>query len=144
MALGAGVGGSAGLGGIRQAGELRFVGDDEFPGVGGIEDVLGVFLGELRKLGLDRGDAFLLPGGRSAPELRKSASVSSTKRCWIGRQRRDFRALAHGLDHRPQPVVQGERRVKIRDVRQHLAERLALGGIDRKPSPDDSAGPSRG
>ena len=128
MALGAGVRGRAGDGGFRQTGELRLVGDDEFPRVGGVEDVLGILLGDLGKLGLDGGDAFLLPGGQirsGVAEVRKGLLDEALLDCG---KRGDFLTRTHRLDHRPQAVVQGERRVEISNLRQHLAERLALGG----------------
>ena len=128
MALGAGVRSRAGDGGFRQAGEVSFVGDDEFPRVGRVEDVLGILLGDLGKLGLDGGDAFFLSGGQIGSRVAEVRQGFLDETPLDRGKRGNFRAAAHRLDHRPQAVVQGERRVEISNLRQHLAERLALGG----------------
>ena len=59
-----GVGGGGGFRGIGEAGEFRLIGDDDFPCVGGIEDVLRIFFGDLGKLGVDGGDPGLFGVGQ--------------------------------------------------------------------------------
>ena len=91
--------------------------------------MLGVLLRERRKLGLDRRDAFLFGRWQISAGLTEIGERFLDKAFSHRIEFCRFGAFAKGLEHLPQSSIERNRRVKIRHLRQHLVERLALRGV---------------
>ena len=128
MALCAGIRRRSGARGLGQARQLGLVGDDQFPRIGGVEHMLGILLRDLGKLGLDRGDPRLFLRRQVRAGIPETFQRFLDEALLDRRKRADLGTATDGLDHLPQAVVQRQRGVKIRDLRKHPAERLALCG----------------
>ena len=125
-----------------QAGEALFVFDEEFPGVGGIEDVLGILLRLLREVGVELRQAGL-PFRRQVGavlfeighRLLEEAAADARERLSVGGRR-------VGLEDRPKFGVERQRREERGDLGHHRVVGLAeLRGVeDRVQMRDQTPG----
>jgi hypothetical protein len=102
-----------------QTGQARLVGNGQFPGIGGIEDVLGKFLGGGGNFGIEALE-FRFIGGRQTragiaevcKRLFEKTAADAGEGAGIGRR-------GVGLKDFPQALIEVDARVKVRHLRQH-------------------------
>ena len=123
-----------------QAGEALFVVDEELPGVGGIEDVLGILLRLLREVGVELRQASLPFRGQVgavlfeiSDRLLEEAAADARERLGVGGRR-------VGLEHRPEFRVERQRGEERGDLGHHRVVGLAeLGRVEDRVQVRDQA-----
>ena len=114
-----------------QAGEALGVFDEELPGVGGIEDVLGILLRLLRELGVELRQAGLPFRGKVGAVLFEIGDRLLEETATDARERLRVGGRRVGLEDRPELGIERERGEERGDLGHHRVVGLAeLGGVE--------------
>ena len=127
VAFGFGFGEGGGFRAVRQAGQLGFIGEDEFPAVGGIEDVFRILLGHGGQFGFDFLQALFFVRrevGSAGAEIGEGFLEVAFLDAGQGF---GFRGVGVGFEQVPERLVHHELGVEGRDLRQHFIVGFAQG-----------------
>ena len=116
-------------GALGEALEARGVVDDQVPGVGGIEDVLGVLLGNFREFGFDLFEARFFIGLKFGAMLTEAFHGFVEGTAANAGESFGFVCFAVGEKEVPDVGVEGDFRKKGRDGREHGVLGLAQGRV---------------
>jgi hypothetical protein len=124
---------------FRQTAEARIVFEDEFPGIGGVEDVLGEFLGDAGEFGLHLLEPLFLRLGQVGTAADEVAHRFLEETLLYACQGRRLRRIGIGLDPLPQASVQRDAGIELGHVWQHRvvggAQGLAVAHGIEMPDP---------